>query len=498
MPWFFTVLVAWLGGLVSADRNWDPAIRESNLPDQSCGRRLPRTVWRRVSSALGGSSCLPSLPGLGRLAKLTHMKNKVIFTALICLGANLLSLVQAAVPVALSPQDWPAWRGPTRDGLAAPGQNPPVQWNETENVLWKTPVPGRGHGSPTVVGGHIYLATADRVKQTQSVLCLDRYTGKLVWQTEVHSNQADPGKQSHSSAASSTVACDGERLFINFLNAGAVHTTALGLDGNILWQRRVCDFVTHQGFGSSPVIHESLVLVSADHRGGGVIAGLDRKTGRVIWSEPRPKLPNYTSPSVVQAGGRTQMVLAGCNLITSLDPATGQKLWEVNGSTEECVVTAVTDGVRVFTGGGYPKNHTVAIVADGSGRIAWQNGARVYVPSMIAKAGHLYAVLDAGVAVCWKSDTGEELWKERLGGDVFASPVMVEDRIYSSNVSGKTFVFEATPKSFKLLAQNQLGDESYASPVVCGSRIYLRVAKRSENRQEFLYCLGNAARAVQR
>ncbi len=388
--------------------------------------------------------------------------------------------------------DWPAWRGPTRDGIAASGQNPPVRWSETENLLWKAPIAGRGHGSPTVVGNRIYLATADRAKQTQSVLCLDRHTGKPAWQTEVHSGQADPGKHSNSSAASSTVACDGERLFINFLNGGAVHTTALDLNGKVLWQRKICDFVTHQGFASSPVLHESLVLVSADHKGGGIIAALDHKTGRMAWSESRPKHHNYTTPSILQAGGRTQMVMAGCNLVTSLDPVTGKKLWEVDGSTEECVVTAVTDGVRVFASGGYPKNHTVAMLADGSGRIAWQNNARVYVPSMIAKAGHLYAVMDAGLAVCWKADTGEELWKERLGGDFFASPVMVGERMYASNVSGKTFVFEAVPKGFKLLAQNQLGDEAYASPVICGSRIYLRVARRGENREEFLYCLGSS------
>jgi outer membrane protein assembly factor BamB len=336
------------------------------------------------------------------------------------------------------------------------------------------------------------------VKQSQSVLCLDRHTGKLVWQTEVHSSHADPGKHSNSSAASSTVAWDGERLFINFLNGGAVHTTALDLDGKVLWQRKVCDFVTHQGFASSPVIHESLVLVSADNKGGGVIAGLDRKTGRIVWSESRPKLPNYTSPSIVQTSGRTQMVLAGCDLISSFDPSTGQKLWEVTGSTEECVGSVVTDGVRVFASGGYPRNHIVAIVADGSGTVAWQNNVRVYVPSMIAKADHLYAVMDSGVAVCWKSDTGEELWKERLGGDFFASPVMVADRIYASNVAGKAFVFEATPKGFKLLAQNQLGDEAYASPVICGGRIYLRVAKRGTTRQEFLYCVGNTGGQAQR
>jgi outer membrane protein assembly factor BamB len=387
--------------------------------------------------------------------------------------------------------DWPGWRGPTRDGLAAPGQNPPVQWSENENILWKAPLPGRGHSSPTVVGDRVYLATSDRSQQTQSVLCLDRRTGKLVWQTEVHRGQPDPGKHSNSSAASSTVTGDGGRLYINFLNSGAAHTSALDLDGRILWQRRICEFVTHQGFASSPVLHQSLVIVSADHRGGGVVAALDRDSGKIAWSQSRPKLPNYTTPAVVQAGGRTQMVLAGCNLISSFDPATGDKLWELDGSTEECVGTAVTDGTRIFASGGWPKNHTVAVLADGSGKIAWQNNVRVYVPSMIQKGGYLYAVTDAGMAVCWKSDTGEEQWKERLGGDFFASPVMIGDRVYASNVSGKMFIFEATPKHFKLVAENQLGDEAYASPAICGSRVYVRVAKRGESRQEFLYCIGN-------
>src|SRR5207244_12392913 len=143
--------------------------------------------------------------------------------------------------------------------------------------------------------------------------------------------------------------------------------------------------------------------------------------------------------------------------------------------------------------GWYPRNHTVSVVADGSRQIAWQNNARLYVPSPIVKDGHVFAVLDAGMAICWKSDTGEELWKERLGGDFFGSPVMVGERIYASNLGGKTFVFEATPKSFKLLAQNQLGDEAYASPVICGGRIYLRVAKHDDKREEYLYCIRNVS-----
>jgi len=439
----------------------------------------------------------PEFRSAQRIGQNAQPSNRLAgFCAVLLLGAALPSPSRAATP---NPAlDWPAWRGPARDGRGAPGQNLPLKWSDTENVVWKTPIPGRGHGSPTVVGDRIYLATADPVKHSQSVLCLDRRTGKELWQTQVHADHADPGHHANSSAASSTVTCDGERLYINFLNAGAVHTSALDLAGRVLWQQKICDYVTHQGFASSPVVHESLVLVSADHKGGGVLAGLDRQTGKLIWSEPRPKHHNYTTPSIIQAGGRTQMVLAGCNLITSLDPLTGRKLWELNGSTEECVGSVVTDGTRIFASGGYPRNHTVAVVADGSGTIAWQNNTRVYVPSMIVKDGHLYAVTDAGFAVCWKSDTGEELWKERLGGDFFASPVMVDDRIYASNVSGKTFVFEATPRGFKVLAQNQLGEEAYASPVVCGQRIFLRVATRGDNRQEYLYCLGNSSDPTRR
>lgn len=415
-----------------------------------------------------------------------------------CRRLALVVVGTIAVPVPLlvaagveTVADWPAWRGPTRDGVAAAGQHPPLHWSETSNVVWRAAIPGRGHGSPTVVGDRIYLPSADPAAGSQSVLCLERRTGRAVWNTVVHGDGANPGRHAHSSAASSSVACDGSGLFISFLNRGAVYTTALELDGRVRWQSKVGEFIVHQGFSSSPVLHESLVLVSADHRGGGVIVGLDRQTGRKVWSSgPRPKLPNYTTPAIVQAGGRTQLVLAGCNLLTSLDPSTGRTLWEVSGSTEECVATMVTDGVRVFASGGYPRNHTVAIAADGSGQVAWQNTARVYVPSMIVKDGHLYAVMDAGLAVCWKGDTGEELWKERLGGDFFASPVMVNERIYASNVGGQTFVFAASPKGFALLARNQLGNEAYASPVICGSRVYLRVAQRGDPRQEYLYCLG--------
>jgi len=259
-----------------------------------------------------------------------------------------------------------------------------------------------------------------------------------------------------------------------------------------VWQRRVADFQMHQGFGASPVVHESLVIVTADSRAGGRVAALDRKTGRIVWEQSRPPIANYTSPAVLRAAGRTQVVVGGCDLVSSFDPLTGRKLWEIEGSTKETVTTAVTDGQRVFVSGGFPRNNTTAVEADGSGRIAWENSSRIYVPSMLVRDGHVFAVLDAGQAVCWKSETGAELWREKVDRDFYASLVMVEDRIYVTSQAGVTSVFEATPQKFALLARNRLGDEAFATPSICGNRIYLRSAKKGETRQEYLWCIGRS------
>jgi hypothetical protein len=393
---------------------------------------------------------------------------------------------------ALASTDWPWWRGPARDGIASPEQQPPLRWSATENIVWKAPVPGRGHASPIAVGPRVFLATADEQQQVQSVLCYDRATGRQLWKVDVHTGGLERRGHQKSSQASATVACDGERVFVNFLHDGAIYTTALGLDGRQLWQVRIGDFVTHQGFGSSPALYQSLVIVSADHKGGGVLTALDRATGKQVWKQDRPKLPNYMSPTILPVNGRDQLLIGGCDLVSSFDPLTGQRLWEIAGSTTECVGTLVTDGQLVFASGGYPKKLTVAVRGDGSGEIAWQNSVQTYVPSMLAHDGYLYTVTDAGVATCWKSSTGEEAWKTRLGGTFNASPVLVGDRIYATNQEGKTFIFKATPDGYEAIAENQLGEDVYATPVICGGRIYFRAAEQIDGkRQEFLYCIGS-------
>ena len=415
------------------------------------------------------------------------------------LFAAVPSLLPAAVAIAaetaprplpgISAHDWPWWRGPSHDGHAAADQTPPLEWSETKNVRWSAPVPGRGSSSPTVVGERVYLTTCDESVGSQSVLAFDRGSGAPVWTTLVHEKGA-MRKNERSTGASCSVTCDGERLFVAFPTSDAVFVTALSLVGEQLWQTRLCDYQIHQGYGGSPLLYGDTVIVVADHKGGGTVAALDRRTGVPVWKQPRPPFPNYSSPVVFRLFGRDQLILIGCDKVASHDPATGAVLWEREGATTECVTTPVTDGERIFTSGGYPRNHVSAVRADGSARIDWENDQRDYVPSMLVRDGHLYAVLDAGVAVCWESASGMQKWKQRLGGNFSGSPVLVGDRILATSESGETHVFLARPDRFESLAVNKLGDEAFATPTVCGNRIYLRVASGTgAERRERLVCV---------
>ncbi|MCC7084077.1 MAG: PQQ-binding-like beta-propeller repeat protein [Pirellulales bacterium] len=391
--------------------------------------------------------------------------------------------------IAIDSDDWPWWRGRNRDGVANAAQRPPSEWSESKNVAWKSLIPGRGHSSPIVVGSRIFLTTSDEEHDSQSVLCYDRTTGKMLWSSQVH-RDGGMRKNKKSSAASTTVACDGERIYVGFANGGAIFVTALDLDGHQLWQTRLCDYLIHQGYGASPTVYQSLVLVAADSDAGGAVAGLNRASGQIAWKRERPKLPNYTSPIVLHAAGRDQLVLTGCDLVSSFDPLTGNPLWEVKATTTECVTSAVTDGTHIFASGGYPRNFLQAIAADGSGKIAWDRNDRIYVPSMIASGSHLFGVYDAGVAACWRCDTGEQRWKSRLGGTFSASPILVGAVIYATNEEGETFVYDASGEKFVQLAKNKLGDEAFATLTICGDKIYTRVAHvKDDQRQEMLYCL---------
>jgi outer membrane protein assembly factor BamB len=202
---------------------------------------------------------------------------------------------------------------------------------------------------------------------------------------------------------------------------------------------------------------------------------------------------------ILKVAGKDQLLMTGCNVVAGFEPMTGKVLWETKGSTTECVTSTVTDGQLIFTSGGFPKNHVSAVRADGSGKVVWENSTRVYVPSMLVHDGYLYGVLDAGFAVCWKADSGKELWRGRLRGTFSASLVLVGEHLFATNESGRTFIFQASPKAFALVDENQLGKEVLTTPAFCGGCIFMRVAGNGEGtRQEMLYCLGKKGPARSR
>jgi len=418
---------------------------------------------------------------------------RVIATLLLILATSTPTSLRAETPTAKH-RDWPGWRGPAGNGHAPAEQTPPTDWSESKNIRWRAAVPGRGHGSPIIRDNRVYLAFADEQQQRQGILGFDRDTGQQVWEAVVHKggfdNAGRPNKKA--SLASTTPASDGKRIFATFLNDSAVWASAIDLRGDLLWQRKISNYVIHQGYWASPLIYGPLVIVAADNKSGGALAGLDRDSGEIVWKRDRPKKPNYPSPIVLRSGGRDQLIMTGCDLVTSLDPLTGEELWEIDGATTECVTTAVTDGTHIFTSGGYPKNHISAVFADGSGKIAWEQNTRAYVPSLLQSNGFLYATLDAGVAVCIRCTDGQQVWKERLGGTFSSSPVQVGDLIYGTNEAGETFVFKADPKHFELVARNQLGNSVFATPAIAGGQIYHRVGVTADGkRQEYLYCIAD-------
>lgn len=392
----------------------------------------------------------------------------------------------AATNVKVVADDWPWWRGPYFNGHASAEQDPPI---ELQKPAWEIEIAGRAHGSPIVVGDRVLLTAADPVAKTQSLLAIDRKTGKQLWAKVVHEGGFNQRLNKKATWASNSPACDGRLVFVNFLAGKSVYTTAFDLDGKQIWQSEIGNYKVHQGYGSSPLIYEDLVIVSADTKSGGALVGLHKESGKEAWRVKRSKEPNYPSPIIFNVDGKDQLFLTGTKKVSSFNPSNGEVYWEIDGATTECVTTTVTDGKRIFSSGGYPRNHVAAIAVDGSGKVAWENTSRVYVPSMLVKDGYLYAVMDAGVAVCWDCATGEEKWKGRLGGTFSGSPTLVGDRIYVGNESGTLYVYRADPEKFEILAKNEIAGEIYSTPAICNSEIFLRVADyQGETRTEKLVC----------
>jgi outer membrane protein assembly factor BamB len=406
----------------------------------------------------------------------------------ICLGALVLAFSGPA-----RAGDWPGWRGPHGDGTSAE-KGVPIKWSATDNVAWKTAIPGKGHSSPIVCGDRVFLTTCleedARLPDDPAprlLLCLDRRDGALLWQKVVLSAKLEKLHRLNS-RASSTPATDGKYVFVTFLDAGnngdaRVIVSAYDFDGRLAWQKSPGRFASQHGFCSSPVLYRDTLIVNCDHDGDGYVVALSRATGEPRWRIERPnKTRSYCAPILVDAAGKKQLVLSGSKCVASYDPDTGWPWWIIDGPTEQFVSSLVyLDGVLFLTAG-FPTYHYVGISPDGEGdvtatKVLWHHKppARegAYVPSPIAHDRWFFAVSDEGWCNCFEAKTGERKWLHKLGRHHSASPVLADGLLYFTADEGETYVLRAGDR-FELVSKNPLGEEVHASPAVAHGQIFLR------------------------
>lgn len=399
-----------------------------------------------------------------------------------------LALFLMAQTVNTPGEDWPCWRGPRLDGTSTE-THVPVFWSATSNVVWKTELPGVGHASPIIGGDRVFTVAAIPERQERLLLCLERTTGKMVWQQTV---LAAPLEHKHTlnSFASSTPATDGDSVFVAFLDRDRMFAAAYDLNGKSKWAVRPGPFASMHGFCSSPIVYRDKIILNGDHDGDSYLVALSRADGRILWKTPRENhTRSYCAPLIRDMGGRAQMVLSGDKCVASYDPNTGTRLWVIDGPTEQFVASPVYSEAcgLVFITGGFPDHHILAIRPGGSGNvtqthIAWRTteGA-AYVPSPIIVGEYFLVVSDGGVAHCFEARTGKLAWKERLGEE-HASLISAEGRVYFLNDRGTVNVVKVGPQ-FERVAQNEIGEKCFASPAISQGQVFLRGERH-------LFCIG--------
>ncbi len=385
-------------------------------------------------------------------------------------------------------ENWPAWRGPRGDGTSLE-KSAPVHWSVGSNIAWKIEIPGVGHASPIVWDERIFMVTALPETQERVVLCLDRHNGGILWRKIVVSSPLER-KHSLNSYASSTPATDGESVYVSFLDRNEIVVAAYDFEGNKKWVVRPGPFASMHGFCSSPLLHKDIVIVNGDHDGDSYLVALDRRTGTRVWRTPRQnKTRSYCAPIICEPDGRTQMVLSGDKCVASYDPRNGSLHWIIDGPTEQFVASPVYSARAnlLFITGGYPDHHILAIKPNGQGNvtrthIAWRTNKGVaYVPSPIVEGDLFLIVSDSGVAHCFKAETGELLWQERLG-EQHASLVSANALVYFLNDGGVAHVVKPGPE-FQVVARNEIHEKCFASPAISKGQIFLRG-------EQHLFCVG--------
>ena len=420
--------------------------------------------------------------------------------------AAMLTLALGALPYAQSTEAeryWPQWRGPYGKGVSNTA-NPPITWSETQNILWKVEIPGRGSSSPVVWGDRLFVTTAVPAGVTGDsqhrprggmqprgmhrflVMALDRKTGKTIW--ERVAREQEPHEASHvenGTWASGSPMTDGQRVFAYFESFGLY---AYDMDGKLLWEKDLGDKRMRNQFGegSTPVLYRNTLVVVWDHLGGeSFVAAFDSRDGQELWRVPRKEIDTWATPLVMDVNGRPQVIVPAMQRTRAYDLENGSVIWESEGLTMNPIPSPVTEDGIVYLMSGFAGSDLKAIrVADAKGNIdgtsaiLWTRDRDTpYVPSPILYDGILYFLkTNSGLLTAVDAKSGTPHYTlQRLEGvpNVFASPVGARGRVYVPGRDGATLVIR-NASTFEVLARNTLDDGFDASPALVDRVMYLR------------------------
>jgi outer membrane protein assembly factor BamB len=411
------------------------------------------------------------------------------------LRATSLSFVLCATLLTLPARadNWPRFRGPNGSGVSE-DKNIPVEWTE-KNILWKCEIPGVGHSSPIVWGDRIFLQTASKDGKERSMVCVSATTGTILWNTPVQGAKA--GTHQKNSLASGTPTTDGKQVYAIFWDGKDLEAVAFDFDGKIVWNKDQGSFTSQHGAGHSPIVVDGKVIYANDQDGSAKIVALDAKDGSEVWSKKRTAFRScYSTPFLRdRQDGKPEVVVTSSAGIAGYNPKTGDMNWEYTWSFDGMALRTVASSIyaqgMIFacSGDGKGDRHAIAVQADGTGdttknTLVWEEKKSLpYVPSLLAKGEYIFFVNDRGMAGCFTAKKGEEVWTKSLpGGDVSASPIMIDGKIYDINEKGDVYVFAAEDK-FKQLAKNSIGESVAATPAVADGKLYVRG-------HDHLFCIG--------
>ena len=409
--------------------------------------------------------------------------------------------------------DWPQWRGPASQGISAE-TGLPTSWSSTKNIAWKASLAGTGASSPIVSGGLVIVtsqigsySTASgsdpRLARDDSTLAerenaigrsdsadgklylvveaFQRSDGRRLWEYKTAATGERPDVHEKHNLATPTPVSDGKHIYAWFGNGQVV---AIDMKGREVWKRHLGQeygsFLNQWGHGSSPALYKDLLILLCDHQPVSYLLALDAGTGKERWKVDRGSgRVSHSTPVVVSGPRADELIVNSSARIDAYDPTNGQLLWHAGSERQTPIPSAVSHDGTIYLSRGYRNSDILALRTGGRGDVSvshllWRlpNGGS-YAPSIVQYQGLLYMTNEVGVVTCAAADTGTALWKERLGGIFFASPVAADGKIYLLSETGEMYVLRAGRKA-EVLAKNDLGERFLASPAISDGMIFLR------------------------